>query len=41
MNHQETLWILQSVWEAIRALGPVAILAGVTLWLTTRGERSR
>ncbi len=41
MSHQETLWILQSIWEANRALGPVAILAGVTLWVTTRGERSR
>jgi len=26
MSHQESLWLLQSVWEAIKALGPVAAL---------------
>ena len=41
MNHQETLWLLQSVWEAIKALGPVAILAGAAFWVSTWGERSR
>jgi hypothetical protein len=38
MNHQETLWIFQSVWEAIKALGPVAVFAGLTYWITTWGE---
>jgi hypothetical protein len=41
MNQQETLWLLQSVWEAIKELGPVAILAGATFWISTWGERSR
>lgn len=39
MSHQETLWILQSCWEAVKALGPVAILAGATYWVTTWGDR--
>jgi hypothetical protein len=34
MNHQESLWILQSIWEAIKALGPVAILALLTWGVT-------
>jgi hypothetical protein len=41
MNHQETLWLLQSVWEAIKTLGPVAILAGAAFWVSTSGEKSR
>jgi len=34
MNHQETLWILPSIWEAIKALGPVALLALLTWGFT-------
>jgi hypothetical protein len=30
MSHQETLWLLQSIWEAIKSLGPVASLALIT-----------
>lgn len=41
MSHQETLWLLQSCWAAIKALWPVAILAGATWWISTWGERSR
>lgn len=37
MSHQETIWIFQSCWEAFRALGPVAILAVATWWVTTWG----
>lgn len=38
MSHQETLWLLQSIWEAVKALGPVVILAMATLfvWEATR-----
>lgn len=35
MTHQETLWLLQSCWEAVKALGPVAILAFLT-WRVAR-----
>lgn len=38
MNHQETLWLFQSVWEAIKALGPVAALVAATYWVTTWGQ---
>jgi hypothetical protein len=41
MSHQETLWILQSVWEAIKAFGPVIIFATATYWITTWGERTK
>lgn len=34
MNHQETLWLLQSIWEAIKALGPVAVLLVITWGVT-------
>jgi hypothetical protein len=34
MNHQETLWLLQSCIEAIKALGPVALLALLTWGVT-------
>lgn len=35
MSHQEILWLLQSCLEAVMALGPVAILGGLT-WRLTR-----
>ena len=41
MEHEIVIRQLQFAWEAIRAIGPVAILAGVTFWITTWGERSR
>ena len=34
MSNQETLWLLQSIWEAIKALGPVALLALLTWGVT-------
>lgn len=34
MTHQEAVWILQSVIEAIKALGPVAVLAAITIGVT-------
>ena len=34
MSHQETLWLLQSIWEAFKALGPVALLALLTWGVT-------
>jgi hypothetical protein len=34
MSHQETLWLLQSIWEAIKALGPVAGLLAITWGVT-------
>jgi len=34
MSHQESLWLLQSIWEAIKALGPVALLALFTWGVT-------
>jgi hypothetical protein len=30
MSHQEILWLLQSCWEAIKALGPLAVLLAIT-----------
>lgn len=35
MTHQETLWLLQSIIEAIKALGPAVVLAFVT-WRLAR-----
>ena len=35
MSHQESLWLLQSIWEAIKALGPVVALALLT-WRVTK-----
>ena len=34
MSHQESLWLLQSIWEATKALGPVALLALLTWGVT-------
>lgn len=34
MSHQETLWLLQSIWEAAKALAPVAFLALITWGVT-------
>lgn len=34
MSHQEALWLCQSVIEAIKTLGPVAILAAITIGVT-------
>ena len=34
MTHQEAVWLCQSVIEAIKALGPVAVLAAITLGVT-------
>ena len=34
MSHQENLWLLQSIWEAITALGPVVALALLTWGVT-------
>jgi hypothetical protein len=34
MSHQEYLWLLQSIWEAIKALGPVALLTLLTWGVT-------
>jgi hypothetical protein len=34
MNHQESLWLLQSIWEAIKVLGPVVALALLTWGVT-------
>ena len=34
MSHQESLWLLQSIWEAFKALGPVAALALITWGVT-------
>jgi len=36
MTHQEAIWLCQSVIEAIKALGPAAILAAITLGVTTK-----
>jgi hypothetical protein len=38
MNYQETLWLLQSCIEAIKALGPVAVLLAIT-WAWTEGAK--
>ncbi len=38
MNHQEFLWLLQSIWEAVKALGPVAVLLAIT-WAWTEGAK--
>jgi hypothetical protein len=35
MNHQEVLWVLQAGIEALKALGPVALLALLT-WRLAR-----
>lgn len=34
MSHQEAVWILQSVIEAIKTLGPAAVLAAITIGVT-------
>jgi len=34
MTHQEAIWILQSVIEAIKTLGPAAVLAAITIGVT-------
>ena len=38
MSHQENLWLLQSVWEAFKALSPVVALVAATFWVTTWRE---
>jgi hypothetical protein len=34
MTHQEAIWILQSIIEAIKTLGPAAVLAAITIGMT-------
>lgn len=34
MSHQESLWLLQSIWEAIKALGPLAAMLAITWGVT-------
>jgi hypothetical protein len=34
MTHQENLWLLQSIWEAFKALSPVVALALLTWGVT-------
>jgi hypothetical protein len=41
MEHEVLIRNLQFAWEAIRAIGPVAILAAATYWVTTWGEKAR
>jgi hypothetical protein len=36
MSHQEAVWLCQAVVEAIKALGPVAVLAAITLGVTSK-----
>lgn len=33
MTPQETMWLLQSIWEAFKVLSPVVALALIT-WIT-------
>lgn len=41
MEHEQIVRQLQFAWEFIRAIGPVAILAAATFWVTSWGERTR
>jgi hypothetical protein len=34
MSHQEAIWICQAVIEAIKTLGPAAVLAAITIGMT-------
>lgn len=34
MTHQEAIWICQAVIEAIKTLGPAAVLAAITIGVT-------
>jgi hypothetical protein len=41
MEHEQLLRNIQFAWEFIRAIGPVAILAAATFWVTSWGEKAR